>query len=44
MKIDTSRFRILGNNWQLIIETLKWVLEETEIDPIESRKDLIPFA
>ena len=31
-------------DWQLIIETLTWVLEETHIDPIESRKDLIPFA
>ena len=44
MKRDRSRFSGLGNNWQLIIETLKWVLEETDVDPIESRKDLIPFA
>ena len=43
-KRDRQRMRILKNNWQLIIETLKWVLEETDIDPIESRKDLIPFA
>ena len=43
-KRDRTRMKMLKNNWQLIIETLKWVLEETETDPIQSRKDLIPFA
>ena len=28
----------LARNWRLIIDTLKWVIEETPIDPIESRK------
>lgn len=41
---DRQRMKIMKRNWQLIIETLKWVLEETDIDPIESRKELIPFA
>lgn len=41
---DRTRMKILRSNWQLIIETLKWVLEETDIDPVDSRKDLIPFA
>ena len=36
--------KILRNNWQLIIDSMKWVLEETDIDPIQSRRDLIPFA
>ena len=43
-KRDRTRMRMLKNNWQLIIETLKWVMEETDIDPIQSRRDLIPFA
>ena len=43
-KRDRTRMKMLRNNWQLIIETLRWVFEETDIDPIESRKDLIPFA
>ena len=41
---DRTRMAMIRNNWQLIIETLKWVLEETDIDPVDSRKDLIPFA
>lgn len=41
---DRVRMRLIRNNWQLIIETLRWVLEETETDPVESRRDLIPFA
>jgi hypothetical protein len=32
------------DNWQLIIETLSWVLLESEIDPIDSRKMLIFWA
>ena len=43
-KRDRQRMKMLKNNWQLIIETLKWVLEETDIDPLESRRNLIPFA
>ena len=43
-KRDRQRMRMIKNNWQLIIETLKWVLEETDTNPIEARKDLIPFA
>ena len=39
MKINSMK-----NHWQLIIETLDWVLEETDIDPIQSRRKLIPFA
>ena len=35
---------ILMNQWQLMIDSLKWVIEETEIDPIESRRNLIPLA
>ena len=34
----------MKNNWQLIIESLDWVLEETAIDPIQARRNLIPFA
>ena len=41
---DRERMKMIKSNWQLIIETLKWVLEETTTDPIEARKDLIPFA
>ena len=41
---DRQRMKSIKNSWQLIIETLKWVLEETDIDPVDSRKDLIPFA
>lgn len=41
---DRTRMMMLKNNWQLLIETLKWVLEESDTDPIQSRKDLIPFA
>ena len=41
---DQMRMKSLRSNWQLIIETLKWVFEETDIDPVDSRKDLIPFA
>ncbi len=41
---DRQRMKTMKRNWQLISETLKWVLEETDIDPIESRKELIPFA
>ncbi len=41
---DRHRLKSIRNNWQLIIETLRWVLEETGTDPVESRKDLIPFA
>ena len=33
-----------SKNWQLIIETLNWVLEDTAIDPLQSRRYLIPFA
>lgn len=43
-KKEQQRLALMKNNWQLIIETLKWVLEETDTDPIQSRKDLIPFA
>lgn len=43
-KRDRPPMSLLKNNWQLIIDTLKWVLEETDIDPIDSRKALIPFA
>lgn len=39
-----AKLKLMKNNWQLIINTLRWVLEETETDPIQSRKDLIPFA
>jgi len=35
---------ILRNQWQLTIDTLKWVIEETDIDPLESRRNLIPLA
>ena len=35
---------ILVNQWQLTIDTLKWVIEETDIDPLESRRNLIPLA
>ncbi len=35
---------ILKNNWQLIIDSLRWVIEERDIDPLESRRILIPFA
>ena len=30
----------LAKHWRLIIDTLKWVIEETPIDPIQSRKNL----
>ena len=43
-KRDRTRMEIMKNNWQLISETLKWVMEETETNPIESRKVLIPFG
>ena len=43
-KRDRGRMEIMKNKWQLIIETLKWVMEETDTNPIEARKDLIPFA
>jgi hypothetical protein len=33
----------MKNNWQLIMDTLSWVLEETEIDPLESLNILMPF-
>ena len=36
--------KILKNNWQLIIDSLRWVIEELDIDPLESRRNLIPFA
>jgi hypothetical protein len=42
-KRDKGR-KILACNWQLIIETLRWFIEETDTDPIQSRLDLIPFA
>ncbi len=44
MKAGSTRMKILRNNWLLVIETLKWVLEATDIDPLDSRKALIPFA
>ena len=43
-KREQQRMQIMKNNWQLIIETLKWVIEETETEPLESRRNLVPFA
>ena len=39
-----AKTQALWRNWQLIIETLDWILGDTEKDPIEARKYLIPFA
>jgi hypothetical protein len=39
-----ERNNLMRKNWELIIQTLSWVLEETDIDPLQSRRDLIPFA
>ena len=35
---------ILRNQWQVTIDTLKWIIEETDTDPLESRRNLIPLA
>jgi len=35
---------ILVNQWQVTIDTLRWVIEETDTDPLESRRNLIPLA
>jgi hypothetical protein len=35
---------LMKHNWQLIIETLRWTLEEIETDPLQSRIEVIPFA
>lgn len=39
-KRDRQRRHLMKDNWQVIIETLRWVLEETDTDPIQARKDL----
>jgi hypothetical protein len=35
---------ILRPQWQLIIDTLKWIIFECDLDPMESRRQLIPLA
>jgi hypothetical protein len=39
---DQMKSGIQKRNWQVIIETLNWVLEDTQICPIESRWSLLP--
>jgi len=36
--------KILWKQWQLMIDSLRWIIEETDTDPLESRRNLIPLA
>ena len=36
--------KILWKQWQVMIDSLRWIIGETDIDPLESRRNLIPLA